>query len=52
MRHFSIAALALALSVPFAARALDNSVAVKVTPLAKTSASWDGKPTVYPAGPR
>lgn len=46
MRHFSIAALALALSLPLTAGALDNSAAVKVTPLAKTSGSWDGKPTV------
>ena len=51
MRHFSIAAALLALSLPFAARALDNSAAVKVTPVAKTTGSWDGKPTVYPAGP-
>lgn len=50
MRYVSVAILALALSVPFVVGALDNSAAVKVTPLAKTSASWDGKPTVYPAG--
>jgi len=50
MRYVSVATLALALSLPFLVQALDNSSAVKVTPLAKTSASWDGKPTVYPAG--
>jgi quercetin dioxygenase-like cupin family protein len=51
MRSVSVATLALALSLPFLVQALDNSDAVKVTPLSKTSASWDGKPTVYPAGP-
>ena len=33
------------------ASALDNSASVKVTPLLKTSTSWDGKPLVYPQGP-
>jgi len=33
------------------ASALDNSTTVKVTPLLKTSTSWDGKPLVYPQGP-
>lgn len=33
------------------ASALDNSATVKVTPLLKTSTSWDGKPLVYPKGP-
>lgn len=32
------------------ASALDNSSAVKVTPLLKTSTSWDGQPIVYPQG--
>lgn len=44
------ASAALALCLPFGANALDNSAAVKVTPLSKTSASWDGKETIYPAG--
>jgi quercetin dioxygenase-like cupin family protein len=50
MRYVSVATLALALSLPFVVQALDDSAAVKVTPLAKTTGSWDGKPTVYPAG--
>lgn len=32
------------------ASALDNSASVKVTPLLKTTTSWDGKPIDYPAG--
>jgi quercetin dioxygenase-like cupin family protein len=32
------------------ASALENNGAVTVTPLMKTSTSWDGKPLVYPAG--
>jgi quercetin dioxygenase-like cupin family protein len=32
------------------ASALENSAAVKVTPLLKTSTSWDGKPIAYPPG--
>ncbi len=43
---FSVAALIL----PCAAFALDASAGVKVTPLMKTSSSWDGKQIVYPAG--
>jgi quercetin dioxygenase-like cupin family protein len=44
--------LALATLLPWAhsANALDNTAAVKVTPLLKTSTSWDGKPLVYPQG--
>jgi quercetin dioxygenase-like cupin family protein len=40
----------LALCLPFSARALDNSAAVKVTPLLKTTTSWDGKALAYPEG--
>ncbi len=32
------------------ASALDNSAAVKVTPLMKAGTSWDGKAIVYPQG--
>jgi quercetin dioxygenase-like cupin family protein len=30
--------------------ALESSAALKVTPLLKTTTSWDGKPIVYPGG--
>lgn len=43
-----VAAALLAVVQP--ASALDNSTAVKVTPLLKTTTSWDGKPLVYPQG--
>jgi quercetin dioxygenase-like cupin family protein len=43
-------AAVLALSLPFAAAALDASGTVKVTPLMKTTSSWDGKQIEYPAG--
>ncbi|PQO96486.1 cupin domain-containing protein [Massilia phosphatilytica] len=43
-------ALAAMLAWAHPASALDNSAAVKVTPLLKTSTSWDGKPLVYPQG--
>lgn len=33
-----------------AARALDITPAVKVTPLVKTTSSWNGAPVVYPQG--
>lgn len=39
-----------ALILPFSAFALDASAVVKVTPLLKTTTSWDGKQIVYPAG--
>ncbi|MBA5687515.1 cupin domain-containing protein [Rugamonas apoptosis] len=46
--------LLLASAILFAAtqgaHALDNTAAVKVTPLMKTSSSWDAKPIAYPAG--
>ena len=44
-------ALAPMLAWAHTASALDNSASVKVTPLLKTSTSWDGKPLVYPQGP-
>ena len=44
-------ALATMLAWAHTASALDNSASVKVTPLLKTSTSWDGKPLVYPQGP-
>ncbi|HAT33991.1 MAG TPA: cupin domain-containing protein [Janthinobacterium sp.] len=50
MKRILIAATVFAFSLPFSARALDNSAMVKVTPLQKTSNSWDGKAVVYPAG--
>ncbi len=40
----------LALLMPLGAHALDNSAGVKVTPLLKTTRSWNGKPIVYPEG--
>lgn len=40
--------LALCLALP--AWALDPAPLVKVTPLLKTTTSWDGKPIVYPPG--
>jgi quercetin dioxygenase-like cupin family protein len=41
----------IALCCPLAASASDESTALKVTPLLKTTTSWDGKPIVYPKGP-
>lgn len=38
------------LGIPFHALALEETAAVKVTPLLKTETSWNGKPIVYPAG--
>jgi quercetin dioxygenase-like cupin family protein len=35
---------------PQLAGALEETVAVKVTPVLKTQRSWDGQPLVYPAG--
>jgi quercetin dioxygenase-like cupin family protein len=49
MKHH-ILALAAMLAWAHPACALDNTASVKVTPLLKTSTSWDGKPLVYPAG--
>jgi quercetin dioxygenase-like cupin family protein len=47
---FQFLALAAMLAWAHPASALDNSASVKVTPLLKTSTSWDGKPLVYPKG--
>lgn len=47
MRRFLLLACLLAAST---ASALENSTAVTVTPLLKTTTSWDGKPLVYPEG--
>ena len=44
-----IAVIAL-LGWPLYAVALDPSAAVKVTPLLKTTASWNGQPLTYPVG--
>jgi quercetin dioxygenase-like cupin family protein len=49
--RFHFLALATMLAWAHTASALDNSASVKVTPLLKTSISWDGKPLVYPQGP-
>jgi quercetin dioxygenase-like cupin family protein len=38
------------LTVWLDATALDATTGVRVTPLAKETSSWDGKPIVYPAG--
>ncbi|MFZ2405572.1 MAG: cupin domain-containing protein [Methylobacter sp.] len=40
----------MALCCPLAGCALNENAAVKVTPLLKTTTSWDGKPIVYPKG--
>jgi quercetin dioxygenase-like cupin family protein len=40
----------IALCWPLTAFALDENTALKVTPLLKTTTSWDGKPIVYPKG--
>lgn len=39
-----------ALLLPISAMALEASATVKVTPLIKTTTSWDGQPLVYPTG--
>ena len=38
------------LAFPYYALAFENSTAVKVTPLLKTTTSWDGKTLEYPSG--
>lgn len=50
MKRIFAATTVLALCLPLTVRALDNSAAVKVTPLLKTTSSWDGKALVYPEG--
>ncbi len=44
------ATFALMLVCAFNSFALDNSTGIIVTPLIKTTQSWDGKPIVYPTG--
>lgn len=43
-------AIALLFFSPIAVFAVDETAAVKVTPLLKTSNGWDGKQIVYPEG--
>lgn len=40
----------VALCGPFAGCALNDNIAIKVTPLLKTTTSWDGRPISYPKG--
>lgn len=47
MYRFAVLLLCL-IAAP--AVALEPSAALKVTPLLKTTTSWDGKPIVYPVG--
>lgn len=51
MKRFTwIAAFALAFGVAVAAQALEETAAVKVTPLVKSTTSWNGKRVAYPRG--
>ena len=47
--HFRSALIVAAL-LPFAASAIEPSSTVKVTPLLKTTQSWNGAPIKYPEG--
>ncbi|HKS55188.1 MAG TPA: cupin domain-containing protein [Steroidobacteraceae bacterium] len=47
--HFRSALIVAAL-LPFAASAIEPSSSVKVTPLLKTTQSWNGAPIKYPEG--
>jgi quercetin dioxygenase-like cupin family protein len=49
MKARSSVLLALAL-LPSLAAAFDNTTTLKVTPLLKSTTSWDGKPLAWPAG--
>jgi len=40
----------MALCCPITASALDENPVLTITPLLKTTTSWDGKPIVYPKG--
>ena len=42
--------VALLLATSTGALALDNTSSVKVTPLLKSTTSWDGQPLAYPVG--
>ena len=48
--RFLTALAAFVLCLPAAAPALDVSPVIKVTPLGRTTSSWDGAPLAYPAG--
>jgi quercetin dioxygenase-like cupin family protein len=48
--RFVPAVIALALACPAGTGALEPAPAIRITPLAKTTTSWDGKPIVYPQG--
>lgn len=51
MRRLSLWFCSAAIAcLPFTAFALDAGPSVKVTPILKTTQSWDGKPLVYPKG--
>lgn len=51
MKRFTwIAAFALAFGVALAAQAFEETAAVKVTPLVKSTTSWNGKRVAYPQG--
>lgn len=50
MKACSSVLLALAL-LPSLAAAFDNTTTLKVTPLLKSTTSWDGRPLAWPAGP-
>lgn len=43
-------AAALASWLPCGTLALETAPAIKVTPLIRTTSSWDGRPIVYPQG--
>jgi quercetin dioxygenase-like cupin family protein len=45
-----IVGIAVVLSYSTVALALDEAPAIKVTPLIKTTTSWNGKPIAYPQG--
>lgn len=49
--HLLPFAAALAMCIPAGASALEVTPAVNVTPLVRTTTSWDGSPVVYPQGP-
>ncbi|MGQ0751783.1 MAG: cupin domain-containing protein [Betaproteobacteria bacterium] len=48
--HSLLLSIALALYFPAGALALEETPAIKVTPLIKITTSWNGKPIVYPQG--
>lgn len=45
-----LSAIALLLFLPVIAQTIDDNAGVKVTPLLKTTDSWDGQQIVYPQG--